>query len=155
MRRFWWVLVVAVTAPVIAFAGPSEDVGAVVDRWVTAFNSIDVDELVGLYSPDAILVGTVGSTLNEGREAVRSYYARLAKSGDKAVINNRKIIVLDDNVADVTGFYEFSAHRNGEMRKSPAGFTMVLLKRNNDWLIAHHHSSRRTLLSPSLRIRRG
>jgi hypothetical protein len=34
----------------------------------------------------------------------------LAKSGDKVVIGDRKIIVLDDdNVAYATGFYEFSA----------------------------------------------
>ena len=50
-------------------AGPSEDVGAVVDRWATAFNSNDVDALVNLYAPDAILVGTAGLTLNRGNEA--------------------------------------------------------------------------------------
>ena len=156
MRRFRRLLVlVAMMAPVIVFAGPSEDVGAVIDRWATAFNSNDVDALVNLYAPDAILVGTAGLTLNEGNEAVRSYYARLAKSGDKVVINNRKIIMLDDNVAYVTGFYEFSAHRDGEMRKSPAGFTIVLVKRGNGWLIAHHHSSRRSLLSPTSLLRRG
>jgi len=80
---------------------------------------------------------------------VRSYFDRLAKSGDKVSINNRKIVVLDGNVAYVTGFYEFKATRNGETRKSPAGFTMV------DWLIAHHHSSRRSLAPLTLPLRRG
>ena len=85
MRRFRRLLVlVAMMAPVIVFAGPSEDVGAVIDRWATAFNSNDVDALVNLYAPDAILVGTAGLTLNEGNEAVRSYYARLAKSGGQS-----------------------------------------------------------------------
>jgi uncharacterized protein (TIGR02246 family) len=157
VRTFRWVLVLAalVLPSVIAFARPANDVGAVVDRWATAFNSNDVDALVNLYAPDAILVGTAGLTLKVGREAIRSYFARLAKSGDKVVIDDRKITVLDDNVAYVTGFYVFDAVRNGEMRKSPAGFTMVIVKRGNDWLIAHHHSSRRALPSPVLPVRRG
>jgi uncharacterized protein (TIGR02246 family) len=115
-----------VLSSVPAFAGPADDVGAVFDRWATAFNSNDVDALVNLYAPDAILVGTAGLTLKEGRGAIHNYFARLAKSGDKVMIDDRKITVLDNNVAYVTGFYEFKAVRNGEMRKSPAGFTMVI-----------------------------
>src|SRR5262245_24408317 len=155
MGRFGWFLIFAVLSltPLKAVAGPMEDVGAVVDHWATAFNSNDVDALVNLYAPDAILVGTAGATLMEGSKAVRSYFARLAGSGDKVAIDNNKIIVLDDNVAYVTGFYTFSAVRGGEIRKSQAGFTMILSKRGNDWLIAHHHSSRRSL--PSSPTRRG
>ena len=146
MGRFRWLLIFAALslAPLNALAGPMEDIGAVVDHWATAFNSNDVDALVNLYAPDAILVGTSGATLMEGSKAVRSYFARLAGSGDKVAIDNRKIDMLDDNIAYATGFYTFSAVRGGEMRKSPAGFTMVLIKRGNDWLIAHHHSSVRS-----------
>jgi uncharacterized protein (TIGR02246 family) len=149
------VLVAVLALAPLAFAGPTEDVDSVVDHWVTAFNSNDVGALANLYAPDAILLGTAGLTLHEGSEAVRSYFDRLAKSGDKVSINNRKIVVLDGNVAYVTGFYEFKATRNGETRKSPAGFTMVLVKRGNDWLIAHHHSSRRSLAPLTLPLRRG
>ena len=152
MGRFRSVLVLAVLTltSVFATAGPADDAGAVVERWVTAFNSNDVDALVRLYAPDAILVGSTGLSLKEGSEAIRGYFARLAKSGDKVVIGDRKIIVLDDNVSYATGFYEFSAVRNGEVRKSWAGFSMVLVKHGNDWLIAHHHSSQRSSPSPGL-----
>ena len=142
-------LVLALT-PILATAGPADDAGSVVDRWSTAFNSNDVDALVSLYAPDAVLVGSTGLSLKEGTEAIRGYFARLAKSGDKVVIGDRKIIVLDDNVSYATGFYEFSAVRNGEVRKSWAGFSMVLVKHGNDWLIAHHHSSQRSSPSPGL-----
>jgi hypothetical protein len=50
-------------------------------------------------------------------------------------------MVLDDNISYATGFYGFSAVRNGAVKKSWAGFSMVLVKHANDWLIAHHHSS--------------
>src|SRR5262245_21189824 len=119
MRRFRWLLVFAVLALTLlkALAGPAEDIGAVVDQWATAFNSNDVDALVNLYAPDAILVGTAGPTSMEGSKAIRAYFARLAGSGDRVVIDNRKIVVLDDNVAYATGFYTFSAVRSGETRK--------------------------------------
>ena len=53
------------------------------------------------------------------------------------MIGDRKIIVLDDNISYATGFYEFSAVRNGDVKKSLAGFSMVLVKHANDWFIAH------------------
>jgi uncharacterized protein (TIGR02246 family) len=153
MGRFRSILVLAMLVlalmPNLATAGPADDAGSVVDHWVTAFNSNDVDALVSLYAPDAILLGSTGLTLKEGSEAIRGYFSRLAKSGDKVVIRDRKIVVLDDNVAYVTGFYEFSAVRNGEVKKSWAGFSIVLVKHANDWLIAHHHSSQRSPPSPS------
>jgi uncharacterized protein (TIGR02246 family) len=146
MRRFGCVLlfVLATLMPGLAMAGPAEDVAAAVDRWASTFNANNVDALVKLYTPDAVLVGTAGSTLNEGSDAIHKYYARLEKSGDKVAIGIRKVVVLDDNVAYAAGFYEFTATRGGETRTSPAGFTMVMIKRGNDWLITHQHSSRRS-----------
>jgi uncharacterized protein (TIGR02246 family) len=144
-----------VLTPVLATAErPADDAGSVVDRWVTAFNSNDVDALVSLYAPDAILLGSTDLTLKEGSEAIRGYFARLAKSEDMVVIGDRKITVLDDNVSYATGFYEFSAVRNGEVKKSWAGFSIVLVKNASNWLIAHHHSSQRSSPSPSLPLRR-
>jgi uncharacterized protein (TIGR02246 family) len=147
LRRRDFVAALASTAawPLAARAQqPAIDARSIVDRWLTAFNSNDVDALVGLYAPDAILLGSTGLTLQEGTLAIRGYFARLANSGDKVVIGDRKIIVLDDNVSYATGFYEFSAVRNGEVKKSWAGFSMVLVKHANDWLIANHHSSERS-----------
>jgi uncharacterized protein (TIGR02246 family) len=138
------VLALATLVPITAFAGPSEDVAATLDRWVSAFNANDVDALLKLYTPAAVFVGTTGSTLIEGQDGIRKYFSRLEKSGDKVSIGIRKVVVLDDAVAYVTGFNEFTATRNGETRKSPTGFTMVLVKHGNDWLIAHQHSSRRS-----------
>jgi len=137
-------LVLATLVPITAYAGPAEDVAAALDRWASAFNANDVDALMRLYTPDAVFVGTTGSTLIEGNDGIRKYFSRLEKSGDKVAIGIRKVVVLDDNVAYVTGFNEFTASRNGETRKSPTGFTMVLVKRGNEWLIAHQHSSRRS-----------
>jgi uncharacterized protein (TIGR02246 family) len=130
--------------PGAASAGPAEDVQAALDKWVAMFNANDVDALVKLYTPDAVLVGQGGSTLNQGSDAIRKFYSQLEKSGDKVEVGVHKVVVLDDKVAYVTGFDEFTATRNGETVQAPAGFTMVLVKNGDQWLIAHQHSSRRT-----------
>ncbi len=144
MRSFVRVLILVLAlASTKGYAGPAEDAVAVVGRWVAAFNSNEVINLVNLYAPDAVLMGTTGFSLIEGQVAIRDYFSRLATSGDKVAVGEQKVAVLGDNVAYVTGIYEFTAVRGGEMRKAPAGFTMVLVKRGGDWLIVHHHSSRR------------
>jgi uncharacterized protein (TIGR02246 family) len=139
---------------VVVFAGPTDDAGAVVDRWATAFNANDVDALVNLYAPDAVFLGSTALARNEGRESIRGYFARLANSGDKVVIGDRKIVVLGDDIAYATGFYEFSAVREGQVKKTKAAFSMVLVKHGNHWLIVHHHSSLRSSPPPALPVQR-
>jgi uncharacterized protein (TIGR02246 family) len=137
-------LALAMLAPAAAIAGAREEVAAAVEHWESTFNANDVTGLVKLYAPDAVLVGPTGSTLNEGSDAIRKYFSRLEKSGDKVTVGIRKVAVLDDKVAYVTGFYEFTAVRGGATHKSPNGFTMVLVKQGDGWLITHQHSSRRS-----------
>jgi ketosteroid isomerase-like protein len=80
-RRFGRVLIVALVSlmPAIAFAGPAEDAGLVINHWAEAFNANHVDSLVDLYAPDTILVGTAGSSLFEGKDAVHNYFRQVGK----------------------------------------------------------------------------
>jgi len=146
MRRVWLILIVALftLTPAISFGGPAEDVVSVVTHWAEAFNANDVDSLVDLYAPDATLIGTTGPSLIEGKNAVHSYFSRLANSGDKVSVEVSKAIVLHDDVAYVTGLYTFGGVRHGQARTTQAAFTLVLVKRGSNWLIVHHHSSRRS-----------
>jgi uncharacterized protein (TIGR02246 family) len=146
MRRVWRLLIVALFTliPAITLAGPAEDAGSVVNHWAEAFNANDVDSLIDLYAPDAIFIGTSGAGLIEGKDAIHAYFTRLANSGDKVAIDALKVIVLHDDNAFVTGLYTFAGFRHDQPRTTQAAFTMVLVKRGNEWLIAHHHSSRRS-----------
>src|SRR5438128_5678264 len=74
MTRFTRIMILAVVtlAPVIAIAGPSEDASTVIDRWAAAFSANDLDAVVRLYAPDAILLGTVSPILAEGTEPIIS-----------------------------------------------------------------------------------
>jgi uncharacterized protein (TIGR02246 family) len=126
-------------------AGPAEDANAALDRFSAAYTANDVDALVQLYSPNAILLGTSSQIISEGRDAVRAYFTnlKLAGSGNKNQIQERKTIVIDNGAVLVTGFYEFTRISEGKPVPGPARFTVLLTKTDGQWLIAHQHSSPR------------
>jgi len=92
-----------------------------------------------------ILLGTNSPTISEGRDAVRAYFtnSKLAGSGNKNAIQARRTIVINDNAAVATGFYEFTRMQDGNPVAGPARITVLLTKQDGQWLIAHQHSSPR------------
>jgi hypothetical protein len=44
--------------PLHAFAGPAEDASAIIDRWAGAITANDVEAVLKLYTPNALLHGT-------------------------------------------------------------------------------------------------
>ena len=143
MRRLMRVILVMLLAlgPTSAFAGPAEEASATIDRWSAAYTANDIDTIVKLYASDALLHGTSSPTLNAGTAAIRSYFGRLPGSGNKVTIKERRMIALGESAAVGVGFYEFVSLQDGKPVARPARFTMVVVKRGGDWLIAHHHSS--------------
>jgi len=140
---FSLVLLVLLTLPLIAIAGSGEEANAVIDRWSAAYSSNDPDAVAKNYRPDAILLGTVSPILSQGTDAIRAYFSNLKGSGNKNAIGERHTMVLSDNAAIVTGFYDFTRMKDGQPVPGPSRFTMLLIKDGGEWLIAHHHSSPR------------
>ncbi len=138
-------LFATVTCP--ALAGPAEEANAALDRFSAAYSANDVDALVQLYAPNAVLLGTNSPIISEGRDAVRAYFTnlKLAGSGNKNEIQERRTIVVNDNAVVVTGFYQFIRMSEGKPVPGPARFTVLLTKSGGQWLIAHQHSSPRAV----------
>ena len=128
-------------SPAVAAAGPAEEANAVVDRFSAAYTSNDPEAVVKLYTPDAILLGTVSPVISKGTEAIRNYFSMIKGSGNKNAIEERHTIVLGDNAVVVTGFYEFTRMKDGKPVPGPSRFTMLIVKSGDEWRIAHHHSS--------------
>lgn len=141
MRRVVPFLALLVLLPVAAFAGPTEEGNAVVDRWSAAYNSNDPDEVAKNYWPNAILLGTVSPVISEGTDSIRKYFSVLKGSGNKNVVSERRTIVLGDSAVVITGFYEFTGMQDGKPVARPSRFTMLIVGRDGVWKIAHHHSS--------------
>jgi len=146
------VLASAICLSLVAFArpsraGPAEEANAALDRFSAAYTANDVEALVKLYAPNAILLGTNSPIISEGRDAVRAYFTnlKLAGSGNKNEIQERRTIVINDNAVVVTGFYQFTRMSDGKPVIAPARFTVLLTNVDGQWLIAHQHSSPRVL----------
>jgi uncharacterized protein (TIGR02246 family) len=137
----WTLLLVMAATPIVA--GPAEEAVAVVEQWAATYSANDRDALAKLYTSDALLLGTTDPVATRGAEEIRNYFAPLEKGGRRNTIKDKNVIVLNDNAVVVAGFYDFSRkEQNYEPR--PSRFTMVIVKRDGKWLIAHHHSSPRS-----------
>jgi uncharacterized protein (TIGR02246 family) len=130
-----------------SMAGPAEEANAALDRFSAAYTANDVEALVRLYAPNAILLGTNSPIISEGSDAVRAYFTdlNLAGSGNKNEIQERRTIVVNDSAVIVTGFYQFTRMSDGKPVPAPARFTALLTKIDDKWLIAHQHSSPRAM----------
>ena len=119
--------------PGMVMAGPAEEGAAAIDRWVAAYNANDLDALVKVYAPDAILQGTSEPQINVGTADLRKYFRNLPKGGSSNSIQERRMFVINDTTALGVGFYTF---KGGQRR-----FSFLVVKLGNEWLIQHHHSS--------------
>ena len=141
-RVAWFLLIgLMLMSPAVAAAGPAEEANAVLDRFSAAYNSNDPEAVVKLYTPDAILLGTVSPVISIGTEAIRKYFSMIKGSGNRNAIQERHTIVLGDNAVVVTGFYEFTRMQDGKPVPAPSRFTMLITRSGGEWRIAHHHSS--------------
>jgi uncharacterized protein (TIGR02246 family) len=127
--------------PLHAFSGPAEDAGAVIDRWVAALSANDANAVAKLYTPDALLYGITSFKLSAGTEAIREYFTSAPEIGKKVTIGERQMVVLADTAAIGIGLYQFDSVNNGVRVPRSVRFTFVIVKRGEDWLIAHQHSS--------------
>jgi uncharacterized protein (TIGR02246 family) len=127
--------------PLHALAGPTEDASAVIDRWVAALSANDANAVAKLYTPDSLLYGITSFKLAAGAEAIREYFKSAPEIGKKVTFGERQMVVLADTAVMGIGVYQLDSVTKGVRVPRSARFTFVIVKRGDDWLIAHHHSS--------------
>ena len=112
-------------------------------RWIAAFNAGDVERTVATYAPDALVLGTFSPGLASTTAELRDYFRAAAATQPQATMRDYAAIVASDTAVIFSGFYDFSQIRNGATVMVPARFSFLTVKRDGQWLIAHHHSSSR------------
>src|SRR3954468_3235703 len=101
-----------------AWAGPAEEANEAIDRWAAAYNSSDPDAVAKLYTPNAILLGTVSPAISEGSEAIRDFFSKRPSGSTNTI----------DKAVAVTGFYDFDRKLGQLSVPTRARFTMLLVK---------------------------
>jgi len=136
-------MVLFALAPTQAMSGPAEDADGFLARWKAAYDANDNVAVAKLYATDGTLHGTRSRDLTIGREAITKYFTVVVNTGNKVEFRDRKLVVVNPTTMLVSGFNDFMRNKEGKLTPEPARFTIVLVKQDEDWLIAHHHSSLR------------
>jgi uncharacterized protein (TIGR02246 family) len=140
--------IVAIVACVwcsVAFAGPKEDAYQAVEGWAAAFNAHDLDKIVAVYAPNALVFGTLSPKLASNANDLRAYYKGSVAAKSEVKLGDHAAVVLSPDAVTVAGFYAFSRPgKDGAPPKvNPARYSFVVVKQGGAWKIVHHHSSPR------------
>jgi uncharacterized protein (TIGR02246 family) len=113
------------------------EIAGLFDRWNASLATLDPDQVVANYAPDAVLLPTVSNTPRTNHAEIRAYFTDFLKKTPQGRID-RRIVKIGCNVVQDVGVYTFSL-KGGQ--KVQARYTFVYEFRNGQWVIAHHHSS--------------
>ncbi|MEM9631468.1 MAG: nuclear transport factor 2 family protein [Pseudomonadota bacterium] len=113
-------------------------------QWTEAVASGQVEQVLDLYAPDAILVPTLANDIIVTQEGRRRYFEFFLSDGSAHCTVDSEEIRVDQKRCTVTigGVYSFCFQRPSGEETVPARFLFTFEEMNSRWLITGHHSSR-------------
>ena len=131
------------TMTTATLAGPKDEALAVLDKWTKAFADSDVDGIVKLYAPEALVLGTSSRDVITTPAGVRQYFEKslLADKPRGAALGHVETMVLSDTAVLLSGLDTASGVRDGEPYNTDGRVTFVIARRGAAWLIVHCHRS--------------
>jgi uncharacterized protein (TIGR02246 family) len=144
MRKLLLAFIVVLICPMAAVSGPKEDAFQVVEQFKKAFDTSDVEGVVRLFAPDAVLLGTQSPILATKTEQIESYFQGLRQFMPRSVIfEDYSTIVISEAAVLFAGLDTFTRTNDGKTVTRPVRFTMLIVKTDQGWRIRHFHSSAR------------
>ncbi len=113
-------------------------------RWTEAVTAGQIDAILPLYAPDAILVPTLSNEIVVTEHGRRKYFEFFLSDGGPDCVVDRLVSRTDRKLgtATIAGIYSFRFHRSSGEEIVPARFLFTFEEVNTRWLITGHHSSR-------------
>jgi uncharacterized protein (TIGR02246 family) len=125
-----------------ALADEREDAYAGVERWSEAFNSGDVEQIVRMYTNDALVFGTLSPGMTSKPDDLRAYFRASAAAKLQVKLGDHSAAALAEDAVAIAGFYDFSGPAaDGRPVVVPARFSFLMVKKDGIWKIFHQHSS--------------
>ena len=106
-------------------------------RWNSALQTGDPNQVVALYSPDALLLPTLSGQPRQGPAAIRDYFSQFLSHDPQGRIDSR-VLQLGCNTVVDAGTYSFWLDGDHWVA---ARYTFVYAFHDGAWRIVHHHSS--------------
>ncbi|NCE89396.1 SgcJ/EcaC family oxidoreductase [Pseudomonas sp. L13] len=130
-----------------AVAQPPSDVkereiAGLFDRWNSTLQTGNVQAVIELYAPDAVLQPTMSNQVRTTPGQIKDYFDHFMALKPVGQINYREISQLGSNVAVDSGVYTFTlTEPTGKIRQVQARYTFVYEQVGGQWKILNHHSS--------------
>lgn len=106
--------------------------------WNDALATLDPDAVAKRYAKTSVLLPTVSDTPRTDYDSIKSYFVDFLEKKPQGIILESNVIQGDDWCMDA-GIYEFTMGATGD--KVKARYTYVYTFEDDEWKIAHHHSS--------------
>lgn len=115
----------------------------ILEQWMNAVNTADVESLLSLYDPQAVLIPTFSNRVLNTPEKLRDYFERLGSRPELSIALHEKTLIiqaLQNQLFALGGIYNWRFAVDGEVLNFEARFSYVFdLSKANP--IVHHHSS--------------
>jgi len=115
----------------------------VLEQWIQAVNSGDIERLLGLYDSQAVLTPTFSNRLLNTQDKLREYFEKLGSREELSIALHEKTLTIQNirnEIFLLIGIYNWRFAVDGELLNFEARFSYVLdLSKPNP--ILHHHSS--------------
>ena len=119
-----------------------EVIRGVIQNWIDTVCRHDANDIVSLYAPDGVLLGTVAKTMKVGQNNIIGYFDMFVGKKPCGYITDMNVQNFGSDYAVADGTYTFElTNEDGGVDIVPARYTFVLRRINGEWKIATHHSS--------------
>ena len=106
--------------------------------WNDALATLDSDKVAKRYATEAVLLPTVSDIPRTDYDSIKDYFDTFLKKKPQGELLESHQRIGDDWCEDV-GIYKFTMGADGS--KVKARYSFVYVYEDNEWKIAHHHSS--------------
>jgi uncharacterized protein (TIGR02246 family) len=136
------VILSACTAPPAPHSDPQVEITAMLTHSAAAWNRGDLAEFMNDYARDSLTGFVTGGHVQYGWQPIydryQAAYFAPGKSRDSLTFDGVRVRPLTTDLAFCTA--RFALHRGAQVIAS-GPFTLILVKRDNHWLIIHDHTS--------------
>jgi hypothetical protein len=111
--------------------------------WMQAVNDGDIEALLALYSPQAVLIPTFSNRLLSNPKVIREYFEKLVSREELSIALHEKTLIMQavsDELHALCGIYCWRFAIDGELLSFEARFSYMLNLALPQPII-HHHSS--------------
>lgn len=115
----------------------------ILKTWMSHINQADIESLLALYDPNAVLIPTFSNRLLNSPEKIRKYFETLGGREELSIALHEKTLVVQpirDNLYSMCGIYCWRFAVEGELLSFEARFSFIIDPALPSPII-HHHTS--------------